>query len=101
MLQDKHYVSDVATQQDGVPQVTSDTLALLLPALSNLPTNYNRPSQRNQQATMDLPSLDTQHMSNGATAQVDTGETNSVPLQEGRYRDIVRYTNSSQFYDVV
>ena len=40
-------------------------------------------------------------MSNGATAQLDTGETISVPLQEGRYRDIVRYTNGSQFYDVV
>ena len=37
----------------------------------------------------------------GATAQQNTGETFSVPLQEGRYRDIVRYTNSSQLYDVV
>ena len=93
--------SDVATQQDGVPQVTSDTLALPLPTSSNLPTDYNPPSQRNQQATSDPTSLDTQHMLNGATAQVNTGETNSVPLQEGRYQDIVRYTNGLQFYDVV
>ena len=40
-------------------------------------------------------------MSAGATAPQNTGETISVPLQEGRYRDIVRYTNGSQFYDVV
>ena len=36
---DEHYVSDAATQQDGVPQVTSDTLALPLPSSSNLPTD--------------------------------------------------------------
>ena len=40
---DEHYVSDAATQQDGVPQVTSDTLALPLPYSSNLPTDYNQP----------------------------------------------------------
>ena len=101
LLQDKHYVSDVATQQDGVPQVTTDTLALLLPTSSNLPTDYNQPPQRSQQMTIVPTSQDTQYTSNGATAQLDLGETNSVPLQEGRYRDIVRYTNGSQFYDVV
>ena len=85
LSQDEHYVSDVATQQDGVPQVTSDTLALPLLSLSNLPTDYDRPSQRNQQATMVQTSLDTQYMSDDATAPLDTGETSSVPLQEGRY----------------
>ena len=101
MLQDKHYVADVATQQDGVPQVTSDTLALLLPTSSNLPTDYNQQSQCNQQEATDPTSLDTQFTSDGATAPLDTGDTISVPLQEGRYRDIVRYTNGSQFYDVL
>ena len=43
LSQDKHYVSDAATQQDGVLQVTSDTLALPLPSSSNLPTDYNYP----------------------------------------------------------
>ena len=41
LSQDKHYVSDTATQQDGVPQVTSDTLALPLPS-SNNSTNFHR-----------------------------------------------------------
>ena len=50
---------------------------------------------------MDPTSLDTQYTSNGATAPLEIGETISVPLQEGRYQDIVRYTNGSQFYDVV
>ena len=40
---DEHYVSDAATQQDGVPQVTSDILALPLPSSSNLPTEYDQP----------------------------------------------------------
>ena len=40
---DEHYISDAATQQDGVPQVTSDTLALPLPSSSNLPTDYDQP----------------------------------------------------------
>ena len=39
LLTDEHYISDTATQQDGVPQVTSDTLALPLPSSSNLPTD--------------------------------------------------------------
>ena len=39
----EHYISDAATQQDGVPQVTTDTLALPLPSSSNLPTDYNQP----------------------------------------------------------
>ena len=39
---DEHYVSDTAIQ-DGVPQVTSDTLALPLPSSSNLPTDYDLP----------------------------------------------------------
>ena len=101
MSQDEQYVSDVATQQDGVPQVTSDTLTLLLLTSSNLPTDYDHPSQCNQQETMDPTSPDTQYTLDGATASLDTGETISVQLQEGRYRDIVRYTNGSQFYDVL
>ena len=43
LSQDKHYVSDIAMQLDGVPQVTSDTLALPLPSSSNLPTDYDQP----------------------------------------------------------
>ena len=43
LLNDEHCVSDAATQQDGVPQVTSDTLALPLPSSSNLPTDYDQP----------------------------------------------------------
>ena len=43
LLNDEHYVSDTTMQQDGVPQVTSDTLALALQYSSNLPTNYNQP----------------------------------------------------------
>ena len=89
LLQDKHYVSDVATQQDGLPQVTIDTLALPLPTSSNLPTDYDQQPQRSQQTGIVPTSQDIQHTSNGATAQPDTGETNSVPLQEGRYREIV------------
>ena len=101
LSQDEHYVSDVATQQDGVPQVTSDTLALPLPSSSNLPTDYDQPHQSNQQTSTGHTSLQAQTTTTGATAQQNTGETFSVPLQEGRYRDIVRYTNGSQFYDVV
>ena len=101
LSQDKHYVSDVATQQDGVPQVTSDTLALPLPSSTNLPTDYDQPHQGNQQPSIGHTSLQPQTITAGATAQQKTGETISVPLQEGRYRDIVRYTNGSQFYDVV
>ena len=41
LSQDEHYVLDVATQQDGVPQVTTDTLALPLPSSTNLPTDYD------------------------------------------------------------
>ena len=37
----------------------------------------------------------------GASAQQNTGETFSVPSQEGRYRDIVCFTDGSQLYDVV
>ena len=43
LSQDEHYVSHTAMQQDGVPQVTSDTLALPLPSSSNLPTDYDQP----------------------------------------------------------
>ena len=99
-MQDKHYVSDVATQQDGVPQVTTDTLALLLPSSSNLPTDYDHPHQGNQQMTIVPTSQNAHSMSTGTAAQQNIGETISVPLQEGRYRDIVRYTDGSQFYDV-
>ena len=88
-MQDEHYVSDVATQQDGVPQVTTVTLALPLPNSSNLPTNYDQQPQRSQKTIIVPTSQDIQHTSNGTTAQLDTDETNSVPLQEGRYRDIV------------
>ena len=101
LSQDKHYVSDVATQQDGVPQVTTDTLALPLPSLRNLPTDYDCPHKGSQQTTIVQMSQHAQFMSTGAVAQQNTGETISVPLQEGRYRDIVRYTDGSQFYDVV
>ena len=95
LSQDEHYVSDIATQQDGVPQVTSDTLAFPLPSSSNLPTDYDQPHQSNQQTSTGHTSSETQPTMVGATAQQNTGETISVPLQEGRYRDIVRYTNGS------
>ena len=75
----------MATQQDGVPQVTSDTLALPLPTSSNLPTDYDPPPQRSQQATTGPTAQDTQYTLNGTTAQLDTVETISLPLQEGRY----------------
>ena len=100
LLNDEHYVSDTATQQDGVQQVTSDTLALPLPSSSNLPTDYDQPQQSNQKTSIGHTSLQAQTTTLGATAQQNTGETFSVPSQEGRYRDIVRYTNSSQLYDV-
>ena len=89
---DEHYVSDAATQQDGVPQVISDILALPLPSSSNLPTDYDQPQQNNQQTSTEHTSLQAQTTTLGATAQQNTGETFSVPSQEGRYRDIVHYT---------
>ena len=89
LSQDEHYVSDTATQQDGVPQVTSDTLALPLPSSSNLPTDYDQPYQSNQQTSTGHTSSQAQTTTTGATAQQNTGETFSVLLQEGRYRDIV------------
>ena len=98
---DEHYISDAATQQDGVPQVTSDTLALPVPSSSNLPTDYDQPHRSNQQTSMGHASSQAQTTTIGATAQQNTGETFSVPSQEGRYRDIVQYTNGSQLYDVV
>ena len=101
LSQDEHYVSDAATQQDGVPQVTLDTLALPLPSLSNLPTDYDQLQQSNQQTSTGHTPSQAQTITTGATAQQTTGETFSVPLQEGRYRHIVRYTNGSQLYDVV
>ena len=48
---DEYYVSDTATQQDGVPQVTSYTLALPLPSSSNLPTDYDQPQRSSQQTS--------------------------------------------------
>ena len=48
---DEHYVSDIVTQQDDIPQVTSDTLALPLPSSSNLPTAYDQPQRSNQQTS--------------------------------------------------
>ena len=101
LSQDEHYVSDTATQQDDVPQVTSDTLALPLPYSSNLPTDYDQPHRSNQPTSSEHMVVQPQTTTIGATAQQNTGETFSVPLQEGRYRDIVRYTNGSQLYDVV
>ena len=98
---DEHYVSDTAMQQDGVPQVTSDILALPLPSSSNLPTDYDQPQQNNQQMSTGHTSSQAQTTTLGATAQQNTCETFSVPSQEGRYRDIVRYTDGSQLYDVV
>ena len=98
---DEHYVSDAATQQDGVPQVTSDTLALPLPSSSNLPTDYDQPQQSNQPMSTGHISSQALTTTLGATAKHNTGETFSVPSQEGRYRDIVCYTNGSQLYDVV
>ena len=92
---DKHYVSDAATQQDGVPQVTSDTLALPLPSSKNLPTDYDQPHRNNQQTSTGHTSSQALTTTIGATAQQNTGETFSLPSQEGRYRDIVRYTNGS------
>ena len=83
---DEHYV---ATQQDVVPQVTSDTLALPLPSSSNLPTDYDQCHRSNQQTSTGHASLQAQTTTIGATAQQNTGETFSVPSQEGRYRDIV------------
>ena len=101
LSQDEHYVSDAATQQDGVPQVTSDTLALPLPYSSNLPTDYDQPHRSNQPTSNEHTVVQPQITTIGATAQQNTGETFSVPSQEGRYRDIVQYTNGSQLYDVV
>ena len=89
LLQDEHYVSDTATQQDGVPQVTSDTLAPPLPSSSNLPTDYDYPHQNNRQTSTGHTSSHGQTTTTGAMAQQNTGETFSVPSQEGRYRDIV------------
>ena len=86
---DKHYISDTATQQDGVPQVTSDTLALPLPSSSNLPTDYDQPHRSNQKTSMGHASSQAQTTTIGATAQQHIGETFSVPSQEGRYRNIV------------
>ena len=89
LSQDEHYVSDAAMQQDDVPHVTSDTLALPLPSSSNLPTDYDYPHRKNQQTSTGHTSSQAQTTITGATAQQNTGETFSVPLQEGRYRDIV------------
>ena len=89
LSQDEHYVSDAATQQDGVPQVTSDTLALPLPYSSNLPTDYGQPHRSNQQISTEHTLSQPQNTTIGATVQQNTGETFSVPSQEGRYRDIV------------
>ena len=101
LSQDEHYVSDAATQQDGVPQVTTDTLALPLPYSSNLPTDYNQSHRSNQQISTEHTSSQPQTTTIVASVQWNTGETFSVPSQEGRYRDIVQYTNGSQLYDVV
>ena len=101
LLNDEHYVSDAAMQQDGVPQVTSDTLALPLPYSSNLPTDYDRPDRSSHQTSTGQTSSQALTATSGATAQQNTGETFSVPSQEGRYRDIVHYTDGSQLYDVV
>ena len=98
---DEHYVSDAATQQDGVPQVTSDTLALPLPYSSNLPTDYDQPHRSSQQTSTGHTSSQTLTTTLGATAHQNTGETFSVTSQEGRYRDIVRYTDGSQLCKVV
>ena len=89
LSQEEHYVSDAATQQDGVTQVTSDTLALPLPYSSNLLTDYDQPHRSNQPTSSEHTVAQPQTTTIGATAQQDTGETFSVPLQEGRYRDIV------------
>ena len=79
LLQDEHYVSDTAMQLDGVPQVTSDTLALPLPFSSNLPTDYDYPHRNNQQTSTGHTSLQAQTTTTGAMAQQNTGETFSVP----------------------
>ena len=84
--QDEHYITDIATQQDGVPQ---ETLALLLPYSTNLPTDYDRPPLENQPTSSRPTESLLQSDAQGATAQQSTGETFSVPTQEGRYRDIV------------
>ena len=96
--QGEHYDSDVANQQDGVPQ---ETLALPQPSSSNLPTNYDQPQLGNQPASTRPTASIPQNNVIGTTAQQNTGETISEPSQEGRYRDIIHYTNGSQFYDVV
>ena len=65
LSQDEHYVSDAAMQQDGVPQVTSDTLALPLPSSSNIPTDYNQPHQNNQQTSTGHTSSQAQTTTTG------------------------------------
>ena len=101
--QDEHYVSDVATQQDGVPQLITDTLTRPLPSVSNLPNDYDNSPQATQGVISGLINQQAQSSttSSAAAATQNTGETISVPLQEGRYQEIVRYTNGSQFHDVV
>ena len=69
LSQDEHYISDTAMQQDGVPQVTSDTLALPLPSSSNLPTDFDHPHQNNQQTSTGHTSSQAQTTTTGATAQ--------------------------------
>ena len=100
--QDEHYVSDVATQQDGVPWLVTDTLARPLPPVSNLPNDYDNSSQTTQGVTTGQinPQAQSSTTSLAAVATQNTGETISVPLQEGRHREIVRYTGGSQFHDV-
>ena len=99
--QDEHYVSDVATQQNSVPRSVTDTLARPLQLVTNLPNDYDISLHTTQGvATNQLNSQDQSlTTSSAAVATQNTGETISVPLQEGRYQEIVRYTNGSQFHD--
>ena len=48
LSQDEHYIADVATKQDGVPQSITNDLAIPLPSQSNLPTDYDSSRQPTQ-----------------------------------------------------
>ena len=86
--------------QDRVPQSTTADLALPLSTQSNLPTDYDSSKQLMQQGQNTQETQRKQPIAQSSAATQNTGETTSIQSQDGRYRDIVRYTNASQFYSV-
>ena len=87
LLPNKHYVADVAAQQDGVPQASTVHPRETAQRQSNLPTDYDTLSavtaKYQQSTTNSQETTPKQIAAVPSSSSQNTGETDSVPLQDG------------------